>query len=156
MKTYTRLTKLVAWTFACVAVVAAADGAPAQALAVAPCGSSGAEARDVADRAAVPLADALADWITLVEKDNAAAASSRWAADPEARDQMTRLWTDLRDRSGRYQYRNWLTGEAGVPSAANAGGGKDFTVGGHDFGHLHVNWAKTDQGWRFKSVFACR
>jgi hypothetical protein len=42
------------------------------------------------------------------------------------------------------------------PGGAEMIGNKTgFRVGGHLFGHLHVLWKKTPQGWRIATVLQC-
>lgn len=105
------------------------------------------------------LADAVGDWVGLLEldfPDAPATAARRWARDDEAGRDLRRLWPDLADRHARYDYRTWITG-AGRPAAATAvGDSTTFAVGGHDYGHLHTEWVKTDVGWRIARVYFCR
>ena len=34
--------------------------------------------------------------------------------------------------------------------------GSDYKVGGHDDGHLHVDFVRVEGGWRLKDVWLCR
>lgn len=69
---------------------------------------------------------------------------------------LKEAWRDLRDRHHRFNYRTWITDEARPEAADRIGDATTFTLGGHEFGHLHVQWARTDAGWRIGRVFYCR
>lgn len=115
--------------------------------------------RPAADPRTAGPAEAVADWVDLLESDNPdapATAARRWAKDGAAADQVRQFWSDLQARHAKYDYRKWATGDhrpAGTPETGDA---VKFTVGGHDYGHLHTRWVKTDAGWRIESVFVCR
>jgi hypothetical protein len=96
------------------------------------------------------LADAIEDWIGLLEADDLPSASERWAKDDEAKTQLERFWGKLRTCNEQYDYRNWLE------AAGEADGENSFTVGGHSYGFLHTDWVATPLGWRIRSVWACR
>ena len=96
------------------------------------------------------LVQALEDWIILLEANNTEAAQKRWANDTPAADQMKQWWAKLAECRKQYDYRKWLDG------AKQIGDAKEFKVGGHDYGHMHVDWKKTDQGWRIAKVWICR
>jgi hypothetical protein len=105
------------------------------------------------------LADAVSDWVGLLELDFAnapAAAARRWAKDGKAADELRQLWPDLQKRHAKYDYHKWATGEHRPANDPVAGDAQSFTVGGHEYGHLHTRWVKTDAGWRIESVFMCR
>ena len=104
------------------------------------------------------LAEALEDWVRLLEKDDAKAAAGRWARDPEAAKVMEERWSQLKQCHKDYDYRKWLdkdpaTGGAG---ARGIGDATKFTVGGHSYGHVHVSWVRVDAGWRIGDVWLCR
>ncbi len=108
------------------------------------------------------LAEALEDWITLLEKDDAKAASTRWARDANAAAQMASEWKSVRTCNETLVYRKWLDNSSNqsttrlVPGGARQiGDAVKFKVGGHSFGHLHVDWVKTEQGWRIAGVWLC-
>ena len=105
-----------------------------------------------------PLADALEDWIVLVEKDDAKTAAERWASSAESAKAMAEKWPQLKQCHKEYNYRAWL--DASPPAegtgARQIGDAARFTVGGHSFGHLHVVWRKSTAGWRVADVFMCR
>lgn len=105
------------------------------------------------------LGAALEDWIVLLEKDDLKAARDRWAAGAEAADALTEHWPQLKQCHKAHDYRAWLDkrpGTEGGASADRVGDATRFTVGGHDYGHLHVTWQKTDKGWRVGKVWMCR
>jgi beta-lactamase regulating signal transducer with metallopeptidase domain len=108
------------------------------------------------------LADALTDWIALLEKDDAKTATARWVTDAPAQDKMTTNWKALRECHKQHDYRRWLENSSDESTAQLVPGGakrigKDtaFRVGGHGFGHLHVMWEKTHSGWRIASILEC-
>ena len=106
--------------------------------------------------ATTSLAAALEDWITRLEKDDAGKAAE-WAADEATAKEVKAQWDAMKRNHKAHDYRKWIDGRAkGVPAAKAAGDAKSFTVGGHEFGHLHVGWAKTDRGWRISKVWMCR
>ena len=102
------------------------------------------------DPAAASLGDALGDWITLLEKDDLKTASARWGKDEKTAADMKQWWTVLKDCHKKYDYRKW------VDEARKVGGAAAFTVGGHGYGHMHVEWAKAGNGWRIAKVWICR
>ena len=112
------------------------------------------------DRKTATLAEAIEDWVALLELDSAEAADragERWAKGDAAAEDLKRLWPELRERHAEFDYRTWIKGEKDRPAAADIADDADaFTVGGHEFGHLHTRWAKTADGWRVERVFMCR
>ncbi len=96
------------------------------------------------------LAEAIEDWVRLLEAGNPAAASKRWASDQEAAGQLTRWWGTLRQCHQRYDYRRWAR------QAERLADAKAFKVGGHDYGHMHIDWERTARGWRIVRVWPCR
>ncbi|HEX8915436.1 MAG TPA: hypothetical protein VF796_23995 [Humisphaera sp.] len=108
------------------------------------------------DPSAATLAVAVSDWVSLLEKDDAKTAAIRWAANPEAAKLMTEHWPLLKERHGKFDYRTWINGKDGIAGAAAVGDARIFKVGGHAFGHLHVDWEKTAAGWRVVNVYQCR
>jgi hypothetical protein len=133
----------LAMTLTCAAIVAAAAREPALA------GATQAERT---------FAQSLEEWITLLEKDDVATAAKRWARDTKAADAMRQHWSRLKDCHREYDYRSWLEKHPGTgdPGARHVGDPTRFTVGGHDYGHLHVVWEKDDAGWRIGGVWECR
>ena len=119
--------------------------------------TSGHAIADQKERAVDPkmatLSEAVADWVNSLERDEPKSAE-RWLADEKARKSMGPFWGSLRELHKQYDYRSWL--EKRPVNAKGIGDEKRFTVGGHEFGHLHVVWAKTDAGWRIQDVFMCR
>lgn len=106
-----------------------------------------------------PLAQAIDDWAALLEKDAADLAVKRWSADEKAADALREHWPRLRACHKQYDYRKWLdrSGEDGRDAGARQiADGKRFRIGGHSFGHEHVDWKKTDQGWRITGAWTCR
>jgi hypothetical protein len=102
------------------------------------------------DPRTAPLAEALEDWIGLLEKDDVRSASIRWSRDAPAATAMARYWGQLEAAHRRFHYRKWLA------FARTIGDGRAFTVGGHSFGYVHVDWEKTADGWRIAQVWVCR
>jgi hypothetical protein len=133
----------LATTLTCAAVVAAAAHEPAVAGAT---------------QSQRTSAQSLDEWITLLEKDDVATAAKRWARDTEAADAMRQYWTRLKECHRKYDYRARLDNQPGAndPGAPRVGDATQFTVGGHDYGHLHVAWERGDAGWRIASVRECR
>lgn len=118
----------------------------------------GAPAFAAEGKADVPLAEALEDWVRLLERDDPKAAA-RWARDAEAARALNLQWGQLKECHEEYNYRTWLDRDpaTGGPGARNVGDATRFNVGGHSFGHLHVNWEKgSDGGWRITGVWVCR
>ena len=106
--------------------------------------------------AATPLAAALEDWIARLEKDDAGKAAE-WAADESTAKEVKAQWDAMKRNHKAHDYRKWIDGRAkGVAAAKAVGDAKSFTVGGHEFGHLYVDWAKSDRGWRISGVRMCR
>jgi hypothetical protein len=99
----------------------------------------------------------LARWITLVEKDDLKSAQ-QLAATPEAAAKLGKTWPQVRECHKQYDYRRWLerVPEGGGAGAKAVGDATSFTVGGHSFGHVHVKWEKSGEGWRIADVFMCR
>ncbi len=98
------------------------------------------------------LAEALRDWIGLIEADDAKAASTRWAKDKAASRAMRGAWggpSGIKRAHKTYNYRKWLERAKAVGTA------RTFKVGGHEFGHLHIDWEKTADGWRIARVSHC-
>ena len=125
------------------AVIAAGFAAPAQA--------SPTDAR-------APLSEALEDWVALLEQDDLKVPVQRWARDEQAAKALEQHWARLKQCHQDYNYHTWIDGDAQSrrPSAKQVGDATEFTVGGHEFGHLHVKWVKGDRGWRIADVWMCR
>jgi hypothetical protein len=96
------------------------------------------------------LAQALEDWIVLLEASDVETAQQRWARDSTAMEGMKRWWARLEECHKQHNYRKWLE------AARQIGDATEFKVGGHDYGHMHVDWKKTEQGWRIANVWICR
>ena len=102
------------------------------------------------------LAGALEDFVARVEADDVDKAAA-WAGGEPAAGRVKAQWEALKRNHKTYDYRKWIDGRVAGGAAANAvGDGKTFTVGGHEFGHLHLVWSKTDAGWRVSDVWLCR
>lgn len=108
-------------------------------------------------KADVPLAEALEEWVGLLEKGDVKAAG-RWARDADAAEAVAGRWAQLRQCHEDHDYRTWLDRDpaTGGPGARQIGDVSKFTVGGHSFGHHHVDWAKGAHGWRIVDVRICR
>jgi hypothetical protein len=101
------------------------------------------------------LAEALETWVTLLEKDDAETAI-RWAANDAAAKQITEHWALLKENHKKFDYRNWLKGIDGQPGALQSADANQFKIGGHSYGHLHVDWVKTGGSWQVANVWMCR
>ena len=124
-------------------------------LAAAPVARSAAAAPDPKTAS---LDQAIDDWVALLEKDDAKTASARWAKNDDAAKAMADAWPRLAKAHKAHDYRKWLDRlpDYGGPGAKQIGDAKTFTVGGHSYDHLHVGWAKGDDGWRIANVWTCR
>jgi hypothetical protein len=131
--TITALTTLFALTFVAAAATRAADKPAA------------------VDPKTATLAAAIEDWIGALEADDQAGASARWASGEEATKSLKTFWAGLRKANEKFGYRKWI--ERGANQIGDA---KVFGVGGHSYDHLHIDWAKTDDGWRIARVWMCR
>jgi hypothetical protein len=145
-----RLALVVVACVLCTILIAAAAAAP-----------KGPATDRKVDPATATLAEAVGDWIDLLELDDARAsqrAADRWAADEQAAKDLRRLWSQSQDRHATFDYRTWIKGgtDRPTPQAEEIGDADTFTVGGHDFGHLHTRWRKTAKGWRIARAFECR
>jgi hypothetical protein len=109
-------------------------------------------------REAATLSTSLEAWVTLLEKDDLTTASKRWTRGAQAARAMEQWWPRLRACQQDYNYRRWLDQrpETDGPGAGGIGEATKFTVGGHSYGHLHVNWEKGDGGWKITGVWMCR
>jgi hypothetical protein len=105
------------------------------------------------DRSSLPVA--LEDWVSLIEKDDVKSAGGRWAKDEKAAAQIRGHWPMIRRAHQAHDYRKWFDGK-GRGDAADVGDANQFKLGGHEFGHVHVDWEKTDAGWRVAAVWICR
>ena len=130
----------------CMTVAAAAPNPPAK--------------KPKLDPKTATLAEAIGDWVDMLELDDARApqrAAERWAGNKDAAEDLRELWSQLQDRHAEFDYRTWIKGGKDRPAPAEKIGDADtFTVGGHQFGHLHTRWTKTAKGWRIARVFVCR
>ena len=117
-----------------------------------------AAAPAAADPKSASLEQAIGDWVALLEKDDAKTAAARWAKHGDAAKAMTEAWPRLAKAHKAYDYRKWLDRlpDYGGPGARQIGDAKTFTLGGHSYDHLHVDWAKGDDGWRVANVWTCR
>ena len=131
--------------------------APAHLSAAAPTpASEPTKAVAAAAAAAADLAGALEEWVKLLEKNDAEKAAG-WAADEATAKEVKAQWDAMKRNHKAHDYRKWIDGRAkGVAAAKAVGDAKSFTVGGHEFGHLYVDWAKSDRGWRISGVRMCR
>jgi hypothetical protein len=112
------------------------------------------------------LAEALEDWIGLIEKDDLKTAQERWTANATAAKELAELWERVKAAHKQFDCRKWLdnrTATEGNPiremhpgGAKQIGDATKFKVGGHGIGHLHIDWEKTDGGWRIAKVWGCR
>ena len=104
------------------------------------------------------LDQAIEDWVTLLEKGDAKTAAARWAKGGDAAKAMADAWPRLAQAHKSHDYRKWLDKlpDTGAPGARRVGDAKNFTLGGHSYDHLHVEWAKGDDGWRIANVWTCR
>jgi hypothetical protein len=109
------------------------------------------------DAGKATLAIAIEAWVVLLENDDPRAAE-RWAGDEAASKALKEQWAKLRECHKQYDYRKWIDGsyEPGSTGAAKIGDAARFTVGGHSYGRLHTEWARTDDGWRVNTVWMCR
>ena len=111
---------------------------------------AGIETTSAIDPNTATLAEALDDWIVLLEANDVETAQKRWAKDSTATKTMKQWWANLGDCHKQYDYRKWLDRAKQIGDAAQ------FKVGGHSFGHVHVDWEKTGKGWRIAKVWICR
>jgi hypothetical protein len=109
-----------------------------------------AVAESAGDPKTATLDKALEAWIDLLETDKVEAAQKQWAKDDGASGTIKQWWAKLRDCHKEYDYRKWLE------QAKKIGDATKFKVGGHDYGYMHVDWEKADQGWRIAKVWMCR
>lgn len=123
---------------------------------------SDSRAKTDVDPKTASLAAALEDWIQLLEDEDLKTANARWAKDEAAADEIAENWTGLGECHEQHDYRKWMKNNSGDGSRQLSPGGAEmignktgFRVGGHLFGHLHVLWKKTPQGWRIATVLQC-
>ena len=107
------------------------------------------------DRAS--LAASLEDWVSRLEKDDPDGAA-RWARDRDAARAIRERWDQLKKCHTDHNYRRWLDGVPHTkgPGARRIADATQFTVGGHAYGHVHVRWEKSDDGWAIADVWLCR
>ena len=113
--------------------------------------ASASEPKSPEPKSPPSLAAALEDWIVLLEKDDLKTARDRWAGGAEAAEAMAREWKQLKACHKEFNYRTWI--DRAAPAGADP---TRFTVGGHEYGHRHVIWHKTDKGWRVGEIQLCR
>jgi len=101
------------------------------------------------------LAATLDAWIVVVEKDDAKGAAERFGKDEKAAAQVREHWAMVRRAHSAHDYRKLFDG-MGEEDATKVGEGAKFKLGGHEYGHTHVDWEKTDKGWRVAAVWICR
>jgi hypothetical protein len=94
------------------------------------------------------LPQALGDFVQLLQADDLKSASEKWAR-PDAK--LGDFWKNLRECHAKYDYNNWVTGQH-----KPQGDEMNFKVGGHSYGHMHIDWEKTNDGWRIVKVWICR
>jgi len=112
--------------------------------------ASGPSTRPAADPATASLANAIEDWVTLIERDELKSAQARWTRDAAAARELSELWERVKAAHKRHDYRNWLDDARQIDDA------RTFKVGGHDVDHLHIDWERTAAGWRIAKVWGCR
>jgi hypothetical protein len=93
------------------------------------------------------LAEALESWISLLEAGQQDQAAKLWASNAPVASQMSDLWKITLAAHKKYDYRKW--------SPKVKGDEVKFKVGGHEFGHLHILWIKTESGWRIQAFLQC-
>lgn len=115
-----------------------------------PCTSSASVPASQAaiDSRTATLQQALENWISLLEDGQQAKAVKLWSATPKAGDEMSEMWAAAVAAHNKYDYRKWISQVKGDEDK--------FTVGGHVITHLHIDWIKTQDGWRIRSVWKCR
>jgi hypothetical protein len=103
------------------------------------------------------LADSLEDWVSRVEKDDPDGAA-RFARDADAARAMRERWELLKKCHADHNYRRWLDADPDTkgPGARRVQDGTRFTVGGHEYGHVHVRWDKAEDRWAIADVWLCR
>ncbi len=136
------VTGAVALLLASVSLVAEPSSLPASRPA-----TSTAPASKPADPKTATLGAAIGDFASLLEKNDKDTALERWAYGEQASSDILDGWDEIRKAHAKYDYRKWI-------DAAGAATEK-YTVGGHDAGHLHVVWVKTDEGWRIDKILHC-
>src|SRR5687767_3647604 len=108
--------------------------------------TTGARAEE--GKAPPALADTLDQWISLLETDSAKA-PVKFASDEKAAKAMQEHWEALKKAHEKHDYRKWLESAKKVKD-------DKFVVGGHDHSHTHVEWVKTDAGWKLGAIWFCR
>lgn len=108
-------------------------------------GSAGAKE---AERPAT-LAETLDDFIAALETDSVKA-PVKFAKDEKSAKALQENWDALKKAHEAHDYRKWLAAAKTVEKEAT------FTVGGHEYDHLHVEWVKMDGGWKLGGVRLCR
>ena len=129
-------------------------------LVAAPASLSWSAAQPPLDPKSASLATAVADWITLLEKSDLKTATARWAADDNAAKSLAQEWDSLQKLHKEHDYRRWLKKSDNTPNPAPTADqitdATHFKVGGHAYGHRHIEWIKTNTGWRIANVWLCR
>jgi hypothetical protein len=92
--------------------------------------------------------EAMTDFVNLLRADEMKTAVDRWGS---ADSKLDEYWKILRECDAKFDYTNWITGKF-----KPAGDETKFTVGGHSYGHMHIEWQATRQGWRIVKVWMCR
>jgi hypothetical protein len=120
-----------------------------------PLAAAGSPLKSQTPPASQSLAAAMEQWISAIESDNVAAAE-RIAAGDKAAAEIKEHWQAMKENHKKFYYRAWIAGTDGCPSAEKIGDAATFEVGGHSYGHLHVEWTKSGGEWRIGKVWMCR
>ena len=104
------------------------------------------------------LAEAITDFGEAVQKGDLKRAQ-RWTRDPK---ELAEYWEYVRAQHKKFGYETWIKharqleirpGDVeGAPKKAS----NRFTIGGHDYDHLHIVWEKREGGWRISSLITCK
>jgi hypothetical protein len=108
--------------------------------------------QQVAPAAKATLAQSLEEWVRTIEADDPKAAA-KLAANEQAAGQIAEHWAAMKANHKTFDYRKWIAGQSGEASAVKIGDATAFTVGGHSYGHLHIEWAKAGDDWRIGEVW---
>lgn len=104
------------------------------------------------------LAEAIADFGAAVQTNDLKSAQ-RWSTKPE---ELTEFWVSVKAQQKQFGYDQWIeeAKKREIRPADEKSTPKEdpnrFTVGGHMYRHLHINWEKGKGGWRIASFLVCR
>ena len=110
------------------------------------------------DPRTAPLAEAIADFGAAVQADDLKRAQ-RWSREPK---ELAKNWPGVKAQHKQFGYDRWIkeaTKRESRPADAKEAPEEDpnrFTVGGHMYRHLHINWEKGENGWRIAAFFICK